>query len=39
MRLGSNVTYLNEQEAAHAARTNDTVVDRPWGLWKSRVSR
>lgn len=39
MRLGSSVTYLNEQEAAHAARTNDTVVDRPWGLWKSRVSR
>ncbi|HUF81131.1 MAG TPA: class II aldolase/adducin family protein, partial [Burkholderiales bacterium] len=37
MRLGPNVTYLNDQEAVNAARTNDTVVDRPWGLWKSRV--
>jgi ribulose-5-phosphate 4-epimerase/fuculose-1-phosphate aldolase len=38
MRLGPNITYLNEQEAASAARTNDTVVDRPWGLWKQRVT-
>lgn len=37
MRLGTNITYLNEQEAVHAARTNDSVVDRPWGLWRSRV--
>jgi ribulose-5-phosphate 4-epimerase/fuculose-1-phosphate aldolase len=37
MRLGPNITYLNDQEAAHAARTNETVVDRPWGLWRSRV--
>lgn len=36
MRLG-NITFLNEQEAAHAARTIDGVIDRPWELWKSRV--
>ena len=39
LRLGPNITYLNDQEAVHAARTNDSVVDRPWGLWKSRVTR
>jgi HCOMODA/2-hydroxy-3-carboxy-muconic semialdehyde decarboxylase len=38
MRLGT-VNYLNEQEAANAARTNDSVVDRPWGLWKQSVKR
>lgn len=36
MRLG-NVNFLNEQEAANAARTIDGVVDRPWDLWKARV--
>lgn len=36
MRLG-NVTYLNEAEAANAARTNDGVIDRPWELWKKRA--
>jgi ribulose-5-phosphate 4-epimerase/fuculose-1-phosphate aldolase len=35
MRLGS-VTYLNDQEALNASRTNDSVIDRPWGLWKKR---
>jgi ribulose-5-phosphate 4-epimerase/fuculose-1-phosphate aldolase len=39
MRLGPNVTYLNDQEAAHAAKTNETVVDRPWGLWVSRAKK
>ena len=37
MRLGPAVTYLNDREAASAARTNATVVDRPWGLWKQRA--
>jgi len=36
LRLGT-ITYLNEAEAANAARTNDSVIDRPWGLWKARV--
>ena len=36
MRLGA-VTYLNDAEAAGAARTNDLVIDRPWELWKSKA--
>ena len=36
LRLGA-ITYLNDAEAANAARTNDSVIDRPWGLWKARV--
>jgi len=38
VRLGT-ITFLNEQEAANASRTNDGVIDRPWGLWKARVKR
>jgi len=38
LRLGP-ITFLNDAEAANAARTNDSVVDRPWGLWKARVTR
>jgi len=36
LRLGT-ITFLNDQEAANASRTNDSVIDRPWGLWKARV--
>jgi ribulose-5-phosphate 4-epimerase/fuculose-1-phosphate aldolase len=36
LRLGT-ITFLNEQEAANAARTNDGVIDRPWELWKKRA--
>lgn len=36
MRLGT-ITFLNEQEAANASRTNDSVIDRPWELWKKRA--
>ncbi|MNC89832.1 hypothetical protein D3C83_58310 [compost metagenome] len=38
MRLG-DVTYLNEHEAANVTATNDVNLDRPWELWKKRVSR
>ena len=38
MRLGT-VTYLNEHEAANTAAANDVNLDRPWELWKKRVSR
>ena len=31
------VTYLNEQEAAMAAATNDTQLARTWELWARRV--
>ena len=36
-RMGE-ITFLSEAEAANAAATNDQVVDRPWELWKKRVS-
>ncbi|HEX9673238.1 MAG TPA: class II aldolase/adducin family protein [Burkholderiales bacterium] len=36
LRLGT-ITYLNDAEAANAARANDGVIDRPWGLWKKRA--
>lgn len=36
LRLGT-ITFLNEQEAANASRTNDGVIDRPWELWKKRA--
>jgi HCOMODA/2-hydroxy-3-carboxy-muconic semialdehyde decarboxylase len=35
-RLGT-ITFLNEQEAANASRSNDSVIDRPWELWKKRA--
>src|SRR5919106_1590454 len=36
-KLGE-ITFLNAAEAANAAATNDQVLDRPWELWKKRVS-
>jgi HCOMODA/2-hydroxy-3-carboxy-muconic semialdehyde decarboxylase len=36
LRLGA-VNYLNDSEAANAARTIDSVIDRPWELWKARA--
>ncbi|HEX3350965.1 MAG TPA: class II aldolase/adducin family protein [Acetobacteraceae bacterium] len=34
LALGGKPTFLNPQEAAAAAKTNDGLVDRPWELWK-----
>jgi HCOMODA/2-hydroxy-3-carboxy-muconic semialdehyde decarboxylase len=36
LRLG-DPTFLNDAEAAAAAKTNDGLVDRPWELWKRRA--
>jgi ribulose-5-phosphate 4-epimerase/fuculose-1-phosphate aldolase len=36
MKLGTP-TFLNAEEAAAAAKTNDALVDRPWELWKQRA--
>lgn len=36
MKLGTP-TFLNPEEAAAAAKTNDALVDRPWELWKQRA--
>ena len=38
LRLGP-ITFLNDAEAANAARTNDGVIDRPWELWLARAAR
>jgi HCOMODA/2-hydroxy-3-carboxy-muconic semialdehyde decarboxylase len=37
--LMGDVTYLNEAEAANADAANMTVLDRPWELWKARLTR
>jgi ribulose-5-phosphate 4-epimerase/fuculose-1-phosphate aldolase len=36
MKLGTP-TFLNPEEAAAAAKTNDGLVERPWTLWKQRA--
>jgi len=36
MKLGTP-EFLNPDEAAAAAKTNDALVDRPWALWKQRA--
>jgi len=38
LRLGA-INYLNDAEAANAARTIDSVIDRPWDLWLARAAR
>jgi ribulose-5-phosphate 4-epimerase/fuculose-1-phosphate aldolase len=37
MALGKPA-FLNEKEAAAAMKTNDNLVERPWALWKQRVT-
>ncbi len=37
--LMGDVTYLNEAEAANADAANMTNLDRPWDLWKARLTR
>jgi HCOMODA/2-hydroxy-3-carboxy-muconic semialdehyde decarboxylase len=37
MKLGT-VTFLNEHEAANTSAANDVNLDRPWDLWKKRVT-
>ena len=36
--LGGSVTYLDEGESVLSERTNRSVVERPWNLWKSRFA-
>ena len=35
---GSAVVYLTEEEAALAEKTNESVIARPWGLWKAKFA-
>jgi HCOMODA/2-hydroxy-3-carboxy-muconic semialdehyde decarboxylase len=37
LKLGGNVTYLNEVEAAKIGAGNDAVADRPWEIWKAQT--
>jgi HCOMODA/2-hydroxy-3-carboxy-muconic semialdehyde decarboxylase len=36
LRLGEP-TFLNDEEAQAAMKTNDALVDRPWELWRRRA--
>lgn len=38
MKLGTPM-FLDPEEAAAAAKTNDGLVERPWSLWKQRAMR
>jgi ribulose-5-phosphate 4-epimerase/fuculose-1-phosphate aldolase len=35
---GGDVTYLTEEEAALSEKSNETVMGRPWGLWKAKFA-
>jgi len=37
LRLGGKVEFLNEAEASKIAAVNDSVVERPWELWKNQA--
>ena len=37
-RLGT-INFLTPEEAAKAAVTNDSMVSRPWELWKARIGK
>jgi hypothetical protein len=37
LKLGGNVTYLNEAEATKIGAGNDAGADRPWALCKSQA--
>ncbi|MFO1306224.1 MAG: class II aldolase/adducin family protein [Burkholderiales bacterium] len=35
---GSDVTFLTEGEAAMSEKSNESVMARPWGLWKAKYA-
>jgi HCOMODA/2-hydroxy-3-carboxy-muconic semialdehyde decarboxylase len=37
LRLGGKVTFLNEAEAAKIGALNESLVDRPWEIWKRQA--
>jgi HCOMODA/2-hydroxy-3-carboxy-muconic semialdehyde decarboxylase len=37
IKLGGDITYLNEAEAANIGAENDKQVERPWEVWKARA--
>jgi len=36
--LGGSVTYLDEGESMLSEKTNRSVIERPWNLWKERFA-
>jgi ribulose-5-phosphate 4-epimerase/fuculose-1-phosphate aldolase len=37
LRLGGNITFLNEAEAANIGEQNDQLVERPWQIWMGQA--
>jgi HCOMODA/2-hydroxy-3-carboxy-muconic semialdehyde decarboxylase len=37
LRLGGNITFLNEKEAANIGAGVDSNVERPWEIWKNQA--
>ncbi len=35
---GEDVTYLTEEEGALSEKSNESVIGRPWGLWKAKFA-
>ena len=35
---GADVTFLTEEEAALSEKSNESVMARPWGLWKAKFA-
>ena len=35
---GNDVTFLTEEEAALSEKSNESVMGRPWGLWKAKFA-
>jgi hypothetical protein len=39
MAIGNgDVTFLSEEEAALSEKSNESVMGRPWGLWKAKFA-
>ena len=35
---GDDITFLSEEEAALSEKSNESVMARPWGLWKAKFA-
>jgi len=35
---GDDITFLTEEEAALSEKSNESVMARPWGLWKAKFA-
>jgi ribulose-5-phosphate 4-epimerase/fuculose-1-phosphate aldolase len=37
LRLGGEITFINETEANNIGKQNDLLVDRPWEIWQAQA--